>query len=150
MNSVDATAVWNSIETRWPRRSGTDEAKAWMLVLLRNVPNVERADAMVVLDRLQEKSPERRPSPAQFAKEAQHVPAATVSRGAYKCSVCDGTTWVEGSGDGVVRCVSCNGTGRTDTPPEEIEVDLGVSLEWLAQIKALVKTSKREAGGVSC
>lgn len=140
MNSVDATAVWNSIETRWPRRSGTDEAKAWMLVLLRNVPNVERADALVVLDRLQEKSPERRPSPAQFAKEAERVPAITVQRGAYRCEPCGGTTWVDGI-DGVVRCRPCNGTGRTDVAPPEPEIDQTVTLEWLGHLRSMIASA---------
>ena len=140
MNSVDATAVWNSIETRWPRKSGFDEAKAWMFVLLHEGDAVDREKSMMLLDQLQAKTPEKRPSPADFRKAVVALPAITVQRGAYRCEPCGGTTWVDGI-DGVVRCRPCNGTGRTEVAPPEVEVDQTVTLEWLGHLRSMIASA---------
>jgi len=142
MNSVDATFVWNSIETRWPRKTGIDEAKAWMFVLLNEGPGVDRNKAMVILDALQVEFPDKRPAPAAFRRKVVSMPATKAERGAYLCEPCGGTTWVDGI-DGVVRCRPCNGTGRTNTPPAETEVDREVTLRWINQLNSMVS-------GASC
>lgn len=142
MNSVDATFVWNSIEARWPRKTGIDEAKAWMFVLLNEGPGVDREKAMLILDVLQVEFPDKRPAPAAFRRKVVSMPATKAERGAYLCEPCGGTTWVDGI-DGVVRCRPCNGTGRTNTPPAEAEVDPEVTLRWINQFKSMVS-------GASC
>lgn len=140
MNSLDATAVWNSIETRWPRKSGLDEAKAWMFVLLHEGAGIDREKSMMLLDQLQAKTPDKRPSPADFRKAVVALPAVTVRRGEYRCEPCGGTTWVDGI-DGVVRCRPCNGLGWTDEAPPEVEVDQTVTLEWLSQLKSMIASA---------
>ena len=146
MNSVDATAVWNSIETRWPRKSGFDEAKAWMFVLLHEGDAVDREKSMMLLDQLQAKTPEKRPSPADFRKAVVALPAITVQRGAYRCEPCGGTTWVSSGGQGVERCQVCIGTGWTDEPPVDDEASTDAST-WIARIKeSLVIAGPNRAG----
>jgi len=147
MNSVDATAVWNSIERTWPRRTGIDEAKAWMAVLLMDNAGLDRQYALDIIENFAAAQPERRPTPTQFLKMAMaKKPAVNHRSGKYRCEACGGTTWVSSGGQGVERCQACIGSGWTDEPPVDDEVSTDAST-WIARIKeSLVIAGPNRAG----